>query len=57
MLVPIGIKSDACTVGLGRATREDRILVLYSHLYRYYHVVRAPKFRLYLRYTVTVFKS
>jgi hypothetical protein len=37
--LPIGMKFDACAVGLERAMRADHILVLYSRLFRYHHVI------------------
>lgn len=57
MFFPIGMKSDACAVGLGRALRADRTLVLHSHLYWYPHVMHMQKYRLYIRYSGAVFKS
>ncbi len=56
MFFPIGMKSDACAVGLGRALRADRTLVLYSHL-DWFHAMHVSKYRLYIRYTGTVFKT
>ena len=50
MFFLIGIMSDACAVGLGRALRADRTLALYSHLYWKNHVMHVPNSPLYTVY-------
>ena len=50
MFFSIGIISDACAVGLGRAPRADRTLALYCRLYWYFHIMHVPKSSLYAVY-------